>query len=317
MNLFELCDTTAAHAGVPSWVLGCFRRRSITFFSGETDQSTLVLWLQSRGLTGDLRLAAERPRVASLEELLEQSPPDLLRFAEVEGGVAPSRFVVDGSEPTAPLSGVMSWGDWEAFQLHAKWPEPGQLRRIGDCLIEFAPSGAYVEDWRLQQSGPGPLIGLSLLEERDRVSGQLLHRGGGLLIAGTHALLVRGRAAALPPVERLSQLSSTRDDLALWRNVFSFDASYAAAHDNGQWPVAASTLPWREGQALMSLEGFSRQAPDLLLQHTEEAGRAIERRFRIDTLEASFAAATPTPATPAAEEWLRAEAATLLRAVKR
>lgn len=317
MNLLELCDTIPAHTGVPGWVLGCFRRRSITFFSGETDQSTLVLWLQSRGLTGDLRLAPDRPKVASFEELLEQSPSDLLRLAEAEGGVAPSRFVADSPDPTAPLSGVMSWGDWEAFQLHAKWPEPGQLRRIGDCLIEFAPSGAYVEDWRLQPSEPGPLIGLSLLEERDRASGQLLHRGGGLLVTGTHALFVRGRAAALPPVERLSQLTFSRADIALLRNVFSFDASYAVADGTGLWPVIASTLPWREGQPLLSLEGFHREAPDLLLQHTEEAGCAIERRFRIDTLEAAFVAPAPTPATLDAEAWLRAEAATLLRGAKR
>jgi len=46
-------------------------------------------------------------------------------------------------------------------------------------LIEYAPSGAYVEDWRLQPSGDGPLIGMSLLEERDAKTGQVTHRGGG------------------------------------------------------------------------------------------------------------------------------------------
>lgn len=310
MNLFELFEPSERPTGVPGWLLGCFRRSSITFFSGETDRSTLVLWLQSRGLTGDLRLAADRPKVSSLDELLEQSPAQLLRLAEVEGGIAASRF--DAAGPgVSQRAGVMRWGDWEAFQLHAKWPEPGELRRVGPCLIEFAPSGAYVEDWRLLQSTPGPLIGLSLLEERERESGRLLHRGGGLVIAGAHALFVRGRPAGLPQVERLSKLITTADR-SLLAALFSFDASYACTSGDGHWPVAASTLPWREGQPLLSLDGFSQLAPGLLLQHTEEAGRAIERRFQIDTLEREFAPTLATPATPDAHEWLRAEAATLL-----
>ena len=66
MELTELCslhNTTPTSGAVPSWTLGCFRRRSISFFNGDSDDSTLVLWLQSRGLTGDLRLAADRPGV--------------------------------------------------------------------------------------------------------------------------------------------------------------------------------------------------------------------------------------------------------------
>jgi hypothetical protein len=311
MNLLELCEPAKPTYGVPAWVLGCYRRRSITFFSGETDDSTLVLWLQSRGLTGDLRLAADRPKVASLDELLTRSPEELRRMAEVEGGMAPSQFDARESGSLGPSAGVMRWGDWQAFQSHAKWPEPGDLRRVGDCLIEFAPSGAYVEDWRLLAGAPGPLIGLSLLEERERESGRLLHRGGGLVIAGAHALFVRGRAVELPRGERISGLIAGADR-ALLEAVFSFDASYAVGDDDAGWPVAASTLPWREGQALLSLDGFSREAPGFLLQRTEECGRAVERRFRIDTLEAEFVPVAATRATSGAREWLRAEAATLL-----
>jgi hypothetical protein len=316
MNLLELCEAETAPGGVPDWVLGCFQRRSITFFCGETDSSTLVLWLQSRGLTGDLRLAVDRPKVASLEELLTRSPDELRCLAEVEGGMAPSQFDARESGAAGPLAGVMRWGAWEAFQLHAKWPEPGDLRRVGDCLIEFAPSGAYVEDWRLLAGEPGPLIGLSLLEERDRESGRVLHRGGGLIIAGSHALFVRGRAAELPRVDRISRLIEQADHTLL-TTVFSFDASYACRGSDGHWPVAASTLPWREGQPLLSLDGFSRAAPGFMQQHTEEYGRALERHFRVDTLEAEFVPAAATSATSGAREWLSAEASTLLRKSRR
>jgi len=109
MNLLELCEPAKPTYGAPDWVLGCYGRRSITFFSGETDDSTLVLWLQSRGLTGDLRLAADRPKVASLDELLTRSPEELGRMAEVEGGMAPSQFDARESGSLGPSAGVMRW----------------------------------------------------------------------------------------------------------------------------------------------------------------------------------------------------------------
>jgi hypothetical protein len=318
MDLAELCalhGTTPASGGVPPWVLGCFRRRSITFFNGDSDDSTLVIWLQSRGLTGDLRLAADRPRLETREALKDLSTGELARLAEVEGGLATTRF-----EPNAgggvELAGVMQWHDWTAFQLHAKWPEPGQLRRVGECLIEHAPSGAYVEDWRLQPSGEGPLLGLRLLEERDAKSGQLLHRGGGLIVAGEHAMLVRGRAEDLPAAARLSELvERAASDARLLDAIFGFEASYARRDGSGRYVVVASTLPWREGRPLLSTQGFGVE-DGFVVQKAREQQRGIERRFRSDTLEPNHEDWLATPAMPGAVTWLRTEEATLLRAAR-
>lgn len=319
MDLLELCSlhgNAPMSGGVPAWTLGCYQRRSISFFNGDADETTLVLWLQARGLTADLRLAADRPKPKSREALADLSLAELTLLAEVEGGIAPTRF-----EPTSAsgveLAGTMSWPDWTAFQLHAKWPEPGNLRRVGDCLIEHAPSGAYVEDWRLQPSGDGPLIGLRLEEERDSKTGQLLHRGGGLVVAGEHALLVRGRAEELPPAARLSDLiERAASEPKLLDAIFGFDASYARRDGSGRYVVTASTLPWREGRPLLSLEGFS-LIDGVVLQKAREQSRSVERRFRVDTLEASYEDWLATPATQAAVDWLAAEERTLLRAARK
>jgi len=316
MDLLELCalhGNAPMSGGVPAWTLGCFRRRSITFFNGDSDESTLVLWLQSRGLTGDLRLASDRPKPASRQALTDLSLAELVRLAEVEGGLSPTRFEPSGSAGVE-LSGTMHWPDWTAFQVHAKWPEPGVLRRVGDCLIEHAPSGAYVEDWRLQPSGDGPLVGLRLVEERETKSGRVLHRGGGLVVTGEHAILVRGRAAELPAAERLTDLvERATDEPRLLDAIFGFEASYARRDAAGRYVVAASTLPWREGQLLLPLEGFSME-DGVVVQKAREASVAVERRFRVDTLEPSYEDWVATPATQAAVAWLSTEAATLLRA---
>jgi hypothetical protein len=304
MHLFELTDShpaaPAAGERVPEWALGCFRRRSITFFTGVEDDRTEVLWLQSRGLTADLRRSPELPRVAGLAALGELPMAELLALARVEGGVARTRW--DGA--------VMHWSSWHSFQTHAKWPEPGRLERVGSSMIEFAPSGAYVEDWRFQPPGGGPLIGLSLIDERDAQSGQLLHRGGGLIVCGRHAAFVRGRPEALPEGGRLdAYLRANAGNRATLERVFAFDASYGttgAGRDD--FTVRVSTLPWREGEPLLSLEGFSPPGDGaILLQRVEEQARVIERRFTIDTLEREFSGASRTAASPVGEEWLRSE----------
>jgi hypothetical protein len=318
MELVELCSlhgTSPSSGRVPGWTLGCFKRRSITFFNGESDDSTLVIWLQSRGLTCDLRLSAERPRPSSLQAVAELSLSEIVRLAEAEGGVSPTRFEPDAVSGVE-LSGTMYWQDWTAFQLHAKWPEPGNLRRVGDCLIEYAPSGAYVEDWRLQTSEAGPLVGLTLLEEREQKNGALLHRGGGLVIAGDHALFVRGRPEALPSAARLTDLvERAAREPRLLASVFGFEASYARRDAAGRYLITASTLPWREGKPLLALGGFVLE-DGLVVQRARENGRGIERRFQIDTLEPSYEDWLATPATASAAAWLGAEE-TLLRAARK
>lgn len=300
MNLFELAslDFSLPETRVPEWALGCFRRRSIVFFTGASDERTEVIWLQTFGLTADLRIQPDRPTTfdgASLEQLVALSA--------VEGGLASSHW--DGQ--------AMHWHDWVSFQTHAKWPEPGLLRRVGESLIEFAPSGAYVEDWRLQPSAPGPLIGLRLLEELDRETKRTLHRGGGLLVCGDHAALIRGRPTEPSWDGRVTDFvrNNARDSTAL-STVFAFDAAYARREKN-QYIVRAATSPWRQGKPLLTLSGFNYDpSRRLVIQMTEEDGRAIERRFTVDTMLPYFEAVRATDAAPEAAAWLQSEADTLL-----
>jgi hypothetical protein len=316
MHLFELTlESEAGHhealrPGVPAWALGCFRRRGITFFTGAEDVQTEVFWLQSRGLTADFRRSPPELAVPCRAALAERSLAELLVLARVEGGLARTRW--DGQ--------LMHWSDWDSFQTHAKWPEPGLLTRVGNSLIELAPSGAYVEDWRWQPCGPGPLIGLSLLDERDTRTGEVIHRGGGLIVCGRHAAFVRGRPEPLPAGGRLEDyVRAHASDAPALQRVFAFDMSYATAGSGrDDFTVSASTLPWREGERLLSLDGFSRdpREPRLLLQQVEEHERRIERRFIIDTLEHEFSGVIATDATPAARLWLQTEGDTLLATVR-
>jgi hypothetical protein len=239
----------------------------------------------------------------------------------VEAGLAQTQY--DGE--------VMRWSGWTSFQTHARWPEPGRLSRVGNCLIELAPSGAYVEDWRLQPSAEGPLIGLRLIDERDVRTGVVRHRGGGLIVCGQHAAFVRGRPEPLPEGGRLEDFvrafAGTPREL---ERAFAFDAAYGTSTAPGAGiTVSLATLPWREGQPLLSLDGF-RVEPEsgLVVQRVEEgveegaeegvedAGHTLERRFIVDTFERGFSASLATDASRDAADWLAREADALLATIR-
>jgi hypothetical protein len=298
---------TAAAPGTgaaPAWAIGCFERRSITFFDGTTDASTKVIWLQTPGLTFDLRLPAARPAARDLGGGGDLALDVCLALARCEGGLARASW--DGER--------MAWSDWTAMQLHDRWPEPGLLRRVGDCLIEHAPSGAYVEDWRFQPSAPGPLLGLRLVEERDLDRGVVLHRGGGLLVCGAHAGFVRGRPQPFTGGGggRLADaVRAAAGDPELLRAAFAFEASYgrrAGGGDPTPFTVLASTDPRREQEPLLALDGFElRGAGQPVVQRSTERERRLERLFVVETAIPDCAFPVATAATPAAHAWLAEE----------
>ena len=59
MNLFEILKKIPESQNfvgpIPSYLYGAFRRKSISFFNGLTDENTIVYWFQSRSFTIDFR----------------------------------------------------------------------------------------------------------------------------------------------------------------------------------------------------------------------------------------------------------------------
>lgn len=291
--------------GVPDWMLGFYKRRAISFANGLTDMQTHVCWFQSRNFTIDLRLPLEDRQVPA-KPLQACSAEELQTLANYEGWEALCSW--EGE--------VLSWHTDTSFQVHNRWPEPGVLKRIGNCMIEFAPSGAYVEDWRLQSSAPGVLIGLRLLEEKELESGCVHHRGGGLIVCGEHAAMVLGRA---DPLESSSetlrdQVARNGDDPQWLKRAFNFETSVAEGSLDKGYRVTLSTCAMRVGQALIDLEGFELLADG---KHVRQSlnidGVARERVFVIDTLEAYVSYAQATGFTTSAAQWYERESPTLSR----
>jgi hypothetical protein len=300
MRLDELAAAypQALARAVPDWTLGCFRRRCITYANGGEDPGTHVIWIQSHGMTGDLRIPADRPSVAHRAGLADCTREELEALSLVEGGVAATAFAGER----------MSWSGWCAFQPYDKWPEPGELRRIGTCLLEFAPSGIYVEDWRLQPSATTLLAGLRLVGE-SRDGGPLELRDGGLVVAGDHAILSLGRRRPLAGDAPLpAQMRTAADPAALAAAIFESVTSYARRDAAGAYRVELSTDPFAPSGAALPLDGFAAgDAPGLLVQSLVEDGRRLSRCWRIDTLLPDAPVPAATPAAASGLAWLARE----------
>lgn len=305
MNLFELAarHPMRVEGGVPDWMLGHFRRRTISFADGRSDERTQVHWLQSRTFTIDLRLPEGPP--LPVRAWQDYDAAELCVLANHEGWVADS--VWEG--------GMLSWRGGVSLQLHNRWPEPARLQRIGNCMIEFGTTGAYVEDWRLQ-AGRGPLIGLRLLEECDGETGQVLRRGGGLIVCGEQLGWVQGRAleprpSSMPLRERVAQACG---DAAALAELLDCETSLASIDAQGDYRVQLSTVPARVGQVL-TLEGFEPPVQGRVRQflHHPQDGRARVRTFIVDTLEPDWRADLATPSSGEAQQWFATEQETLAR----
>jgi hypothetical protein len=318
MTLKELINNYSqpAKSGVPDWLLGCFRRYSISFANGTTDLKTQVFWLQSRNFTIDIRMPIDSEQV-NARPIDAYTDEELKQLANYEGFSATTDW--DGK--------MLSWRDADAaLQIHNRWTEPAILNRVGNCMVEFCPSDAYVEDWRAQPTSVGPLFGLRLIEEREIATGAIRHKGGGLIVCGDYAGLVLGRAEEVIKPSKQTTLNNlvaeASGDINRLRALFNFEASVAKGSLEEGFKINISTQASRLGQTIFELDGFEVPCKyqhathgeiEILRQKLIINGQACERLFTIDTIEAQVHFSQSTSVTEQTAAWFARESATLTR----
>ncbi len=228
---------------VPARLLGCWYRRYIRFADGTEDTGTRVVWVQTLSGVGDIRIAANRPDLRTRDGLEDCSKEELLALAEQDCFCGVTLF--DENAKPFPTARWPKESYLFRFQPVITFPEPGWMewREDGTCMIERAPSGAYVEDWRLQ---PGSQNFGAHLVRRDARPLTCLY------VAGDHAILARDRAVSLPADKTLPELAHEAGyDPKRLRELLDCEFSYARrAKPGGDCVIELSTLPWREGRAL-------------------------------------------------------------------
>ncbi|MEN8291470.1 hypothetical protein ABFO59_03175 [Acinetobacter radioresistens] len=291
MNLFEviktLKPTTTQPEMIPDFLYGAFRRKSISFFNGLTDENTIVYWFQSRSFTIDLRLKSQTGTAVQ----------------ERQGWI--------GNTLWDSASQLLSWEvkDYANYQNHVQWPEPAKLHAIGNCILEFSPSHVYVEDWR-QQVERGLFLGLRLQSVLDVQSGQTLEMDGGLIICADHIAYALTR---LPEVQSaVAQMDLKAVDPTVFALLESFEVSIGT---DGQ----AKTYSTRSSETgkTFNLENFEVLDETHLVQNVILDGRDINLIFEIDIYQPDFVFQHTTVTTSEAENWLKSEQDRLMHYAER
>ncbi len=231
-----------AAATVPDVMTGCWKRAWIEFADGTIDDTGTVVWLQTQSLMADVRIAADRPDLATRSGLHDCTVEELraISVSDASSGYTECGPVVVGADGLR--TATVSWhtrGHGVNFQPVSAFPEPGLMTwdEDGTVMVERAPSGAYVEEWRLVPGSRRPLCVM-------QIGGEVIYRSGDI------AVFVRDRAIDIPRPARLPELlDEYSQDRAMMEALLDCEFSVAERAGDG-WVVTTSTLPWREGTVL-------------------------------------------------------------------
>lgn len=193
----------------------------------------------------DVRLARDRPSFAGVPSLAACDVAQLaaLATANASTGFTTVTDVVEHADGRRTCTAEWhTYGHGANVQPVCTYPEPGHLTvdATGEVMLEHAPSGSYVEEWRRV---PG-----SADEAPTR---RVLPDGRELFVAGPVAVLVRDRVAAVPRQAPLAELvADPALDRVTVEALLDIEFSVAERHIDGVYHVVGSTLPWREGAAV-------------------------------------------------------------------
>lgn len=281
MNLFKLIDslnpTDDLPELIPSFLYGAFRRKSISFCNGLTDEKTIVYWFQSRSFTIDLRLKKRK-----------RTP-----IPERQGWI--------GNTIWNQSTQLLSWevADYANYQNYVQWPESARLHMIGNSILEFSPSNVYVEDWR-QQVKQGLFLGLRLQSAFEVQSGNILQMDGGLIICGHHIAYALSR---LPKIQaKVSQIDFSKVQTENYPLLDSFEVSISI---DGQYKTYSTCSDACDQP--FNMEQFEIVDAKHILQRVSLCNRDIELIFSIDVYQPDYVFQHTTVTTDKSIRWLQSE----------
>lgn len=252
-------------------LIGVWRRRSIETEDGHKDTTTQVFWLQTHSCFGDTRIPIDRNPFSGRSSLNELTELEVIALSAQQGfgGITE----VEGS--------TCQW------HRHIDYQPPNGSRDIGalaweqDILIELGVEATYREEWERIDDGSTGCIALVL--EPDERSEVASGWQGCFVLVGDYFVQILEQRTALPEADSLKSLLESTQDSAQQRAYLNCEISFGRrSTSRTPWEIELSTLPWKEGRSLWSMD-------DLQVDHNQEyltqvvhdaAGQQI-RRWKI------------------------------------
>lgn len=225
---------------VPSRYLGVWQRLSLENVAG-LDATSRVYWLQTPLLHADIRIPAERPDF-ECNRLQELTRSELLELARQQGFAGVTQVT----------------GDTCQWQRHIDYQPPTGSRDIGhmtfegERIVEEGLESRYREVWQSLPGSTGASIAWRFMEE-SLAEGRHVPRKGYLLSSGDYFIFARDRDVALPLASSLAVLlDSQKFSHTQLVELLDFELSFGRMHGRMPWEIELSTLPFREGQPVLT-----------------------------------------------------------------
>lgn len=261
---------------VPADLTGLWRREVITTPAGYRDETTRVLWLQTRSWYADIRISADRPTPAGATGFADFVDAELLQLAAIQGFAG----------QLSAADGVCLWRRDLDHQPPGELLDEARFAIDGEVMIEDGIHADYQEIWRREARSSGPLAAFRLTSDPDG-------RDGFLIIAGDHFIEFVDRPAPLSPGKSLAEIIEV--ELAAGRRPAA-EALLSTRISHGRigegWKVALSSLPWLEGAPLWSKPPRF-LAEQGVLQTPRQAWILLDSSLPPTELAAWFAALAP------------------------
>jgi hypothetical protein len=226
-------------AFVPPELTGLWRREVITTPAGYRDETTRVLWLQTRSWYADLRVRADRPARPEATGFADYTDAELVQLAAVQGFAG---------QLTAQ-DGVCLWRRDFDYQPPSDDLDEARFGVEGEVMIEDGIHADYQEIWRREPQSLTPLAAFQLTDDAARPGAS-----GLLVVAGDHFMEIHNRQTPLPHGRKLAEVvadaldAGERDEAVA---ALSMRISLGQI-DAGPWTVTLSSYPWLEGRPLWS-----------------------------------------------------------------
>lgn len=251
----------------PDWLAGLWRREALVFPDGRADRTTQVLWGQTRSLYVDLRIPADRPMVRGRRSFADFTHAELLQLTDQKGFAG--HLVMAGD--------LCTWIRYIDYRPSTGRPDSGRLRLEGDTLYEEGgPSSvlasAYQETYHRERRADRRSVALRSIAVDSGPAAPDAATGATdavLVLIDDRFLFARGRPVKLPAAESLRDLVlAAGDDRTAIHAYLDCEISLGGTEGNAGWRILASTIPFREGRALL---------PRASIELAEEPGMLIVR----------------------------------------
>ncbi len=272
----------------PDWVVGLWRRDSITLSDGTVDRSTRVYWGQTKTLYVDIRIPADRPRLEGRRSFGELTRADIGHLAKQQG-----------------FAGHITVAEWQCtwfrevdYQPDTSRPDTGRLRLDGDALYEVGEASSvigsgYEEIFRRERRGDEQRTALRLVGAEGGEFGGQTARGAVLVIVDGRFLFARPRPVRLPRANTLQGLiEAAGDDRVRIHAYLDCEVAMGSIGGPQPWTIELSTIPFREGGRLFAPAdiAFDKSTKFMRLHGANGASqwRIVESTVSADALASIF-----------------------------